>query len=371
MDVTTVVPPYVAKPLRLRPFRGLMLTPTLVGDPSALRAFARPYREVASRISSWIEQGRMDEDASEAVYVHEYTAGGLTVRGVVANLVVSPTTTDPDRGGIWPHEAVHRGQVDELADRMLEMRLNPAPILLVHQGSTGFAAWMGRTTARSPIRSFLDRSGQHHRIWAVHEPDEHAALARLMADADCLLADGHHRYAAYLDLQRRAPGTTWDEGLVMVVDQAVTPLHLGAIHRVLPDVRLDALREAATKAGAHTVELDRDKALKLLDDDHLLASDGERWLAVAPSQRGVSPLEWMQAELVPRLNCSGVRHHHDVSSALAQAGPAATAVLLPAMDHQAIRATLRASGVLPEKSTSFQPKPSLGVIMRRVPEQSS
>ena len=39
-----VTPPYVAKPLRLDPFRGMMLSPARVGDPASARAFARPYR---------------------------------------------------------------------------------------------------------------------------------------------------------------------------------------------------------------------------------------------------------------------------------------------------------------------------------------
>ena len=48
MDFATVVPPYVAKPLELPPFRAVMLAPGRVGDPASARALARPYRDVAA-----------------------------------------------------------------------------------------------------------------------------------------------------------------------------------------------------------------------------------------------------------------------------------------------------------------------------------
>ena len=77
MDFATVVPPYVAKPLELHPFTAVMLAPSRVGDPASARALARPYRDVASRLLQWIEQGRATQDSSPALYLHEYTAAGL------------------------------------------------------------------------------------------------------------------------------------------------------------------------------------------------------------------------------------------------------------------------------------------------------
>ena len=74
-----VVPPAVGRPLRLLPFRGWRLTPGRIGDPATARLFARPYRDVAERLDRWREAGQLLEDHQPAVYVHEYTAAGLTV----------------------------------------------------------------------------------------------------------------------------------------------------------------------------------------------------------------------------------------------------------------------------------------------------
>ena len=71
-----------------------MLSPTRVGDPASARAFARPYRNVARRLERWEQQGHLRRDAEPAVYLHEYAAAGMTVRGLVGalNLSCEPTT---------------------------------------------------------------------------------------------------------------------------------------------------------------------------------------------------------------------------------------------------------------------------------------
>ena len=129
-----VSPPHVAGPFRLHPFRGLMLAPARVGDPASARAFARPYRDVADRLRRWESGGHLRRDAVPAVYVHEYTGGGITVRGLVGALDLSRRASLADDSVVFAHEGIHPEQSAELARRMSEMDLNPAPILLVHRG---------------------------------------------------------------------------------------------------------------------------------------------------------------------------------------------------------------------------------------------
>ena len=60
-------------------------------------------------------------------------------------------------------------------------------------------------------------------------------------------------------------------------------------------------------------------------------------------------------------------YHHSVDGALEGLSGSQVAVLLPAPDFDLVKKTLMERRLLPEKATSFQPKPSLGVIMRQVP----
>ena len=178
MDAGQVVtPPYVAGPFTLLPFRGLMLAPHRVGDPSTGRAFARPYRGVAARLLRWQGRGLVRRDDQPALYLHEYTAAGITIRGLVGALDVSRRATRPEDRAVLPHEGIHPAQADDLADRMSEMGLNPAPILLVHSGTPRLDEVLTAVLAAAPDHQFTDRSQQQHRVWAIRDPAVLAGIA--------------------------------------------------------------------------------------------------------------------------------------------------------------------------------------------------
>jgi uncharacterized protein (DUF1015 family) len=368
MDFATVVPPYVAKPLQLRPFRAVMLAASRVGDPASARALARPYRDVADRLTEWISLGRATRDDSAALYLHEYTSAGLTVRGLVGSLVVARRAHDAESRAVWPHEAIHPDQAADLAARMEEMDLNPAPILLVHDGSHRLRELVSTVATAAPDWSFVDRAGQSQRIWAIRDADVLAAIDAELAGGHCLLADGHHRYAAYLALQEAHPGTPWDSGLAMLVDQGDTPLFLGAIHRTFEGTTLAAIEAAAVELDAGVVEREPAAGLTPLDTHTAVVTDGDRWLALTPPAReGRALVEWVHDILLPVLPGQPVvTHHHTVEEALAAARCDAPSLLLPSPSFDEVRSIIETGRLLPEKATSFQPKPSLGVLMRPV-----
>jgi uncharacterized protein (DUF1015 family) len=361
---TVVTPPYAAKPLRLSAFRAMMLAPGRIGDPASARAFARPYRSVAGRLQEWERRGHVVTDDDPALYLHEYTAGGLTVRGLVGALDLSRRATRLDDRAVWPHEGIHPVQVDELADRMLEMEMNPAPILLVHDGPAAVRAFVRRLVTTPPHREYTDRAGQHQRLWRIDAPGDVEMITDALAPTSALIADGHHRYAAYLRLQQERPGTAWDSGLAMLVDQGDTGLFLGAIHRTLRGVDLGALLSAARAGGGSASCVHSGTALGALAPGRLTVTDGDEWAVIEVPERGLLPVEWLHLDLVPALPPSQVAYHHSVEEALLLAERGTSAVLLPAPDFADVVRVINRGRLLPEKATSFQPKPSLGVLMR-------
>jgi hypothetical protein len=369
MDTGHVVtPPYVAGPFRLEPFPGLMLAPQRVGDPSTGRAFARPYKGVAARLQRWQGRGLMQRDGEPALYLHEYTSAGITVRGLVGALDVSRRATRPEDRAVLPHEGIHPAQADDLADRMAEMGLNPAPILLVHHAGAELRGLVASVMDATPDHRFTDRSEQQHRIWAIRDPALLGRITGELRDTRALIADGHHRYAAYLRLQRREPGGACDYGLAMLVDQSTTPLFLGPIHRTLGGTSLEDLRDAAESLGMTFRARQQPEAVGALGPATLAVTDGQEWAVVeldVPPDRAA--VEVLHRQLVPALphGPAAVGYHHTVEEALAEAGTdRGIAVLMPAPAVDLVQRIAEADRLLPEKATSFQPKPSLGVLIR-------
>ena len=103
MDTGAVVTPPVRGGDRCacRRSAGVRLAPAAIGDPASARAL-RPTRTAPSPPGSrsWQERGQLRRDDEPALYLHEYTAGGLTVRGLVGALDISHRATGPeDRAG--------------------------------------------------------------------------------------------------------------------------------------------------------------------------------------------------------------------------------------------------------------------------------
>lgn len=359
-----------ARPLGVRSFRGVRLAPQRIANPAMARAFARPYRDVAQRLLEWQAQGNVELDLTPAMYLHEYSQHGMTIRGLVCTVDLSTRATSTDDRSVYAHEGIHPEQADELAERMYEMGINPAPILLVHHGPDEIRGVQAQVMATPAQHEFDDASGQHHRLWVISDPQHRRTIDAALAHSRLMIADGHHRYAAYLRLQEQHPGTAWDRGLAMIVDQDDTPFFLGPVHRTLTNTGLDALARAARSTGAEVAWADRTEAVDSLDQNLWLATDGQRWITVNLPASGIgasSAVEHLHHAVLPQLDTTPtVQHHHTVDNAMKLAAPNSPAVLLPAPEYALLDRAMEAGTLLPEKATSFQPKPNLGVLMRSV-----
>lgn len=366
MDSDVVAAPsLVARPLRLEPFRALMLAPDRVGGQASARAFGRPRGH--ERFAAWQRTGQVVQDPEPALYLHEYTTSNVTVRGLVGGLVLTRRATDRDEVAVYPHEGVHPAQAAELADRMGEMAMNPAPILLTHRAPAALRELLHGVQAGPADRQFTDRSGQYHRLWAIRDPAVLRAVDAGLRDTRALIADGHHRYAAYGLLRAArpdlAPGT--DAGLAMLVDQDDTPLFLGAIHRVLFGVRIADLDTVGPRIRRG---LGPQEAVTALSHHTIVATDGREWATIdLPGGDGRLSAEVLHHDLLPALSRppTALAHAHSMDEALrAVARRRGLAVLMPAPDFADVLAVASQGRLLPEKVTSFQPKPSVGVLIR-------
>jgi uncharacterized protein (DUF1015 family) len=322
-----------------------------------------------------------------------------TQRGLIGALRLSPVGA----GVVRPHENVAPGPVAGRLQLMEATQANLEPIFLLYDGSErGPAARIIEETAftREPLVDTVTRDGVRHRLWAVADPGELAAIAADLQPRDALIADGHHRYAAYLRLQARrqeagsGPGP-WDYGLALLVDASAYPPNIGAIHRVLPGLAPDRAAELAESAftvsrlpggsGDLPGELDQLADASEKGPAFLVAGGGEVYLLTQPDPvqldaampPGSSPI-WrglaasvLQELLVARVwgitdDEQHVRFvHNDAAEAIRAADETGgTAVILSSMSTWDVYAVAARGERVPRKSTSFGPKPRTGLVIR-------
>jgi uncharacterized protein (DUF1015 family) len=310
---------------------------------------------------------------------------------------------------VHPHEGVMAGPVAGRRELMKKTRSNLEPILLVYNGAAGAGGPGGlaapgdatRLTdltadGQPPVACAVTDDGVTHRLWAVTDPGTQAAIAADLATRTALIADGHHRYAAYRELRAEMSGADgdsgpWDYGLAFLVDADEYPLRLGAIHRVLPGLSLPEAVERAS--GAFTVTavseetaFGRLAAAGAAGTAFLLAGDDGYWLLTNPDERqveaampaGASP-RWraldasvMQELLLAQLwsikdNVRDVLIAHDPAEAVRMAADSGgTAVICNPMPLAAVIDIAAHGEQVPRKSTSFGPKPRTGLVLRTV-----
>lgn len=380
----------------------------------------------AALLREWLSAGVLIRDRMAALYIYEQSIeeqrpgeASWLQRGIVGLVGLGP----PETAGILPHEGVMPGLVAGRRELMAATQANLEPIFLIYDGdqATGAAetatAIMDRVAAeRAPLVSITTEDGTTHRLWRLGEPAEQAAIAADLAGRRALIADGHHRYAAYLDLQAemRQGGLgdgPWDYGLAFLVDSAAYPPRLGAIHRVLPGLPPDRAAELAK--AAFTVQ-DLPAGLSLDDALRRLAAAGQEGtaflLAGGPAFRLLSHPDPVQlAASMPagmsaswqHLDASVMQHlllgrlwgvtdserdvliDHDAADAVRavsgdaaatdvaerdSAGPAptagGTAVISNPASFEAVIRIATCGERVPRKSTSFGPKPRTGLVLR-------
>ncbi|MEO3804874.1 DUF1015 domain-containing protein [Nonomuraea sp. B1E8] len=268
-------------------------------DAPAQAPLESRYTAARDTLKAWLDSGVLVADDVPALYVYEQSGAGVLQRGLIGDVGL----TDPEQRIILPHEDVMPGPVADRLALMSTTQANLEPIFLLYDGANGTATHLVDAVAsdRQPQVSARTEDGLTHRLWAITDPEEIAAINADLHDRQALIADGHHRYATYRVLQRqehethlqaeparpvpepigpasqqvdsaragqhdpshqvdgaqeagkdgpaadagRSTAGPWDFGLALLVDTSAYPPDLKAIHRVIPGLPLD---EAAARA---------------------------------------------------------------------------------------------------------------------------
>ncbi|BCL31615.1 DUF1015 family protein [Streptomyces aurantiacus] len=411
--------------LDLTPFRGLRYDPDRVGSLSAVTSppydvvvrpdglhhleSADPHNivrlilpqattpairneQAADTLHRWVSAGVLRTDAEPALYVYEQRDGeGLFQRGIIGALRLS----EPSEGVVLPHEDVMPHVVADRAALMRATSANLEPLLLTYRGdgtASGTTAVIDRTAEHRPLLSTTTEDGFSHRLWAVTDPVDLAAVHRDLACRQALIADGHHRWATYLRLRAEHPSPSpWDFGLVLLVDTARHPLRVRAIHRLLHRLPVpDALSALGESFRVRHVDGPLPKALSALSlaaadgNAFLLAGDGGFHLVDRPwpdllarTIRPDRPEAWrtldatvLHATLLDHVwRIPDVPEHiayiHDTAATVAKAErDGGTAVLMHPVREEVVRDLASQGVTMPRKSTSFGPKPASGLVLR-------
>jgi uncharacterized protein (DUF1015 family) len=152
-----------------------------------------PYEHAAETLEAWTLDGVLTADREPAIWAltQEYSTpdGGRQTRH---GFLVRVRVTDYGPGLVRPHERTQPGPKEDRLRLTRATRHNLSPIFALHPGNV----WsdIERHVGGDPWGEVTDSEGTIHRIWRVGDASVHEAVAAGLADAELLIADGHHRY---------------------------------------------------------------------------------------------------------------------------------------------------------------------------------
>ncbi len=221
------------------------------------------YAHAARTLNAWRDEGILVADAEPALWALEqsYTGPdgqGYARRGFLARVRVS----EYGPGLVRPHERTQPGPKRDRLDLTRATKHNLSPIFSLHPGD----AWgLLEPALGQPWGEATDSDGTVNRVWRVADPEVIEAVEAELADAELLIADGHHRYETARVYADEVGGEGDHRYTLMCLVSLEDPgLTVFGYHRLLggfmgtdrPEVLASALREHFEIEEVEEAELD-------------------------------------------------------------------------------------------------------------------
>jgi uncharacterized protein (DUF1015 family) len=158
------------------------------------------YTRSAGYLNEWLKKGILKQDLRATIYAYyqEYEAEGE--KKVRKGFIALGKLVELGKGGVHPHE---RTLLGPKVDRLSMMRqvggstgqifmLYSDPKLIVNKITDSFAK-------RKPDIVSRDEYNVVHKVWKIQNPVAIKKVAKVLANKDVFIADGHHRYETALN----------------------------------------------------------------------------------------------------------------------------------------------------------------------------
>ena len=209
-----------------------------------------PYQHAEEVFEAWREQGVLIRESEPALWVLEqhYTApdgSDRRRRGLFARVRVE----DYGPGRIRPHERTHPGPKEDRLRLTRATRANLSPIFsLFGDPENAAAELIEAAAAGEPFATAADHEGTRNSLWRVADPAAIAGLAEALAEAELLIADGHHRYETARVYAEEVGGEGEHRYVLMLLTPLSDPgLTVFPTHRLLTGLKDDTAKQLAIR----------------------------------------------------------------------------------------------------------------------------
>jgi uncharacterized protein (DUF1015 family) len=347
-----------------------------------------PYEHADETLEAWELDGVLAADREPTIWAltQEYSTpdgGRRTRHGFLARVRV----TEYGAGLVRPHERTQPGPKEDRLRLTRATRHNLSPIFALHPGNV----WgdIEPHIDGGPWGEVTDSEGTVHRVWRIADPAVAEAVAAGIADAELLIADGHHRYETARIYADEIGGEGAHRYTLMCLVSLDDPgLTIFGTHRMLrgfdselldrgiresfeveevDDAQVDPAEAEGTGVFGF-IDGDRRLRLRLRDPDALDAALGDRSAAyrrldaVILEELVLKAALGMSNEDIEGKRGLGYAKGIDEARRLIAEGEYDCAFVLRPTPVSQVREVAAAGETMPPKSTFFFPKLLTGIV---------
>ena len=191
------------------------------------------YERAAQNFSDLRSRAPLVEEDAPTFYVYELQMGSHVQAGIAACFSID----DYENDLIKKHEKTRPDKEDDRTRHMLAISAQTGPVFLTYAAAPVIDAVVSRTTRGEPLFDFVAPDEIRHRIWTVAAADHPALVDAFAALPALYIADGHHRAASAARARRAlAKRGAGEHDRVMAVAFPDNQMQILPYNRVVKDL---------------------------------------------------------------------------------------------------------------------------------------
>ena len=346
------------------------------------------YDAAAGNLDRLVRSAPLVTEEAPSLYLYRLRTAGHEQTGLAACYSLD----EYDSGVIRKHERTRPDKENDRTRHMLALGAQTGIVFLTYRASPETAALMRRGSAGEPLLDLEAADGVRHTVWRLAAEDQAAAVAAFAAVPALYIADGHHRVASAArarDELVRAGGAAAaaEARFVLGVAFPDTDTRVQAYNRTVADLAgqtpaqfLEALRARLPLRPAAAAEPPKGQVSIYLGGGTWHAADLSGVRPAGPSGGPAAGLDVALLQdhvLAPLLGVADIRTDPRVAfvggargtaelERRVDSGSAAAAFSLAPVTTAELFAVSDSGGMMPPKSTWFEPKLRDGLLLHRI-----
>jgi len=332
------------------------------------------YNKARENFQKLLAEGALRQDPRPCFYLYRQVMGRHSQTGLVA----AASCEDYLRGIIKKHELTRPDKEDDRVRHIETLNSQTGPVFLVYRATAAMDEFVTRASAEPPAIDFAAKDGVRHSAWVIEGEADLKFIAAEFARLPALyIADGHHRCAAAARVFKARGGagsSAWFLSVIFPHNQ----VQILAYNRVLKDLNGATPESLLAKlASIFSIHAPAPEFTGAPANKHELGLYFQRkWhrLEFRPElTSGSDPIEMLDATLLQkqvlgpvfgindprtskRINfVGGIRGTPELEN-LVDSGEYACAFSLYPTRIEDLMTVADAGGIMPPKSTWFEPK---------------